>query len=40
MIDSVQNPELGVPGTDDAAKHADPADVVPSTTEANVTTRI
>ena len=35
-IDSAENPELGVPETDDAAKQADPAEVAPSTTVANV----
>ena len=35
-IDSVENPELGVPETDDAAKQADPAEVAPSSSDANV----
>ena len=35
-IDSAENPELGVPEADDAAKQADPAEVAPSTTVANV----
>ena len=39
-IDSAENPELGVPETADAAKEADPAEVPPSTTVANVWTRI